>query len=49
MLTPINFVPNGPPARTPGIRRLNLNRPLAIGAAFALWAVILIAFRLLTI
>lgn len=49
MLTPINFAPNGPQPRTGGVRRLNLNRPLAIGASLALWAVILVGVRLLTV
>lgn len=49
MLTPINLTPNGHSARVTGARRINLNRPLAVGAAFALWAAILVGFKLLTI
>jgi len=49
MLTPINFAPNGPQPRAGGVRRFNLNRPIAVGASLALWAVILVAVRLLTI
>lgn len=41
--------PGGAPAQTPGIRRINLNRPLAVGAALALWAAILIGLRLLAL
>ena len=49
MLTPIDLTPNGHSARVTSARRLNFNRPLAIGAAFALWAAILVGFKLLTI
>ncbi len=49
MLTPIDLTPHGHPARVSGARRLNLNRPMAVGAAFALWAAILVGFKLLTI
>jgi hypothetical protein len=31
------------------VRRLSLHRPMALGAAVALWAAIIIGFRLLTI
>ncbi|WP_168073121.1 hypothetical protein [Caulobacter sp. SSI4214] len=34
---------------TPVTRRFSLHRPIALGAAVALWAAIIIAFRLLTI
>lgn len=44
-----HFAPNGPPAKAPSARRLNFNRPLAIGASLALWAAILVGFKLLTI
>jgi hypothetical protein len=43
------LAPSGPSAPDSGIRRLNLNRPLAIGAALVLWAAILVALRLLTV
>ncbi len=50
MPTRINLVPSGgPSAPTPSVRRLSFNRPLAIGAALALWAAILVVLRLLTI
>lgn len=49
MITPIDLTPHGPQARASGARRLNLNRPLAIGAALALWAVILAGVQMLTI
>lgn len=49
MLTPINLTQNGHGARAPGVRRLSFNRALTIGAAFALWAAILVGFRLLAI
>ncbi len=44
-----HFAPNGPPGRAPSARRLNLNRPLAIGASLVLWAAILVGLKLLTI
>lgn len=49
MLTPMHFTPHGHPARASTARRINLDRPLAVGAAFALWAAILVGVRLLTI
>jgi hypothetical protein len=45
----MRIVPNGPSATGPTIRRFNFNRPLAIGAAFLLWAAILIGLKLLTV
>jgi len=47
MATRIHLAPSGAPA--PGVRRINLNRPLAVGVALMLWAAILIGLRLLTI
>lgn len=49
MPTRIHLAPNGPSAPAPGIRRINFNRPLAIGAALVLWAAILVGFKLLTV
>lgn len=49
MVTQIHLAPGGAPAPAPNIRRLNLSRPLAIGAAMAMWALILIGLRLLTL
>lgn len=49
MPTRIHLAPNGPSAPVPGIRRINLNRPLAIGAALVLWAAILVGLKLLAI
>lgn len=43
----IHLAPSGPPA--PSIRRINLNRPLAIGATLVLWAAILVGLKLLVI
>jgi hypothetical protein len=47
MATHVHMAPSGAPV--PSIRRINLSRPLAVGAAMAMWAVILIAIRLLTL
>ncbi|MDR6627052.1 hypothetical protein [Caulobacter segnis] len=49
MVTQIHLAPGGAPAPAPSLRRLNLSRPLAIGAAMAMWAAILIGLRLLTL
>lgn len=47
MVTRIHLAPSGAPA--PSIRRINLNRPLAVGAALVMWAAILIGLRLLAL
>jgi len=47
MVTRIHLAPSGAPA--PNIRRINLNRPLAVGAALVLWVAILIGLRLLAL
>lgn len=47
MPTPVRLAPTGPSTPEPGARRFNFNRPLAVGAALALWAVIFVALRLL--
>jgi hypothetical protein len=49
MVTQIHLAPGGAPAPAPNIRRLIQCRPLAIGAAMAMWALILIGLRLLTL
>lgn len=49
MVTQIHLAPGGAPAPAPNIRRLNLSRPLAVGAALAMWVVILVGLRLLTL
>jgi hypothetical protein len=49
MPTRIHLAPNGPAAPGTGIRRINLNRPLAIGAALVLWAAILVGLKLLAV
>lgn len=53
MVTRIHLAPSGAPGGAPvpppGIRRINLNRPLAVGAALVLWAAILIGLRLLAL
>lgn len=47
MATQIRLAHSGAPV--PSIRRINFNRPLAVGAAMAMWAVILIGIRLMTL
>ena len=51
MVPRIRLAPSGAPVEAPtsGVRRINLNRPLAVGAALVMWAAILIGLRLLAI
>lgn len=49
MLSHINLAPHGPQAKVTGARRFSLNRTVSVGAAFALWAAILVGFKLLTL
>ncbi|ADG11270.1 hypothetical protein [Caulobacter segnis] len=49
MATQIHLAPGGAPVPTPSIRRISFDRPLAVGAAMAMWVLILIGLRLLTL
>jgi hypothetical protein len=49
MATQIHLAPGGAPVPPQSIRRINFNRPMAVGAAMAMWALILVGLRLLTL
>ena len=49
MVTQIHLAPGGAPTPASNARRLNLSRPLAVGAALVMWVVILVGLRLLTL